>query len=322
MSSQSMLPIVGIATQTQSHPQSNTSKGIAIAMLVATVVLGAIAVYFGSQIWHPGVSLMDNIHLLMGSIPFDATFLAGCSTGLISLVAAIYFSCQKGPDQNQTVQKDKKMDLPEATRENYIDLAQQIAPGLSNENPMEMYNYHEANKHNIHWLADNYSLMLENLPEIPESVMEPVVARIYQISHGKTFVQAVSKKINGLKESEDKTAWVNLFTIIKKQSDSKLVLSVQTQITNPEYRSLFPNWLIKGNNRLALLILMHTPSKPEEMAPQVVAQVEMMDNASLPTDQAMQLKQSFVHAIVNVKAKPSDDDLLVEHIAAQLEIHL
>ncbi len=93
-----------IASQENRHYPTQNSKWAAVAMLIATVVAAAIAIYFGSQVWHSGASLMDNIHHLMSSIPFDATFLAGCATGLIGLVASVYCVCQNGSDEVKTQQ--------------------------------------------------------------------------------------------------------------------------------------------------------------------------------------------------------------------------
>lgn len=66
------------------------SKGVAFAMLVTTLVVAALAIYFGHHAWDGGVNFSGNIPNLMRSIPFNVTFLIGCTSMVIGVVAAIY----------------------------------------------------------------------------------------------------------------------------------------------------------------------------------------------------------------------------------------
>lgn len=76
--------------------QPKHSKWFAVAMLLATVVATAIAIYYGSRVWCSGDSWVKNISHLMSSTPFDISVGVGCFAGCMGL-AITYFLFQNVP---------------------------------------------------------------------------------------------------------------------------------------------------------------------------------------------------------------------------------
>ncbi len=312
--------------QTNRAFPTHNSKWVAVAALVTTVVAAATAVYFGSQVWHSGASLMGNIHNLMGSIPFDATFLAGCASGLIGLIAIVYCLCQKGASEDalaqyedippSNVNEQEEIDLNVLTPENYTKVARQITCGIITPK-IRLDSYLQANKQNLAWLASNYSLMLEALPEIPDSIIA-IVEEVYQQNMGQAFIQAVNKKIESLNGPEDKEAWITLFNTIKVQCNRQLINIVYAQM-DPQGQ-LFNGWLRVAGNTAAFLTFMHAPIDADKRDEQIKAQVtDWIGTVSLPAEHVEPFKQVFVQAITKVKANPSDFGLQVAELEAQLK---
>lgn len=170
------------------HTKQNISLWVAVTMLVTTLVVAVLAYNFGYQAWYSGVD-PGGISKLMGSIPFDVTFLIGCSTAAIGIVAMIYsiykyredhrlestvdgFSTNPAP-----VESGKHKPPSKLSAEEYVKKACQLSqvsqiqdvkgdslPGLVDK------------------LVDNYELMLSTsvLMQIPENSLKVIVEMIFR----------------------------------------------------------------------------------------------------------------------------------------------
>lgn len=230
---------IGSVPNAADHYRNHTiSKGVAVAMLVTTLVAAALAIYFGHQAWQAGVNFSGNIPHLMASIPFDVTFLIGCASTVVGIAATIY-------SIYHYVQKEKL--LPPIETEEPKDLEgpqgapeAKEAPGPMNTQSYAQLAYAVGQKLNgsqqpteseLRQLADNYPLMLRTLPNIPEPVVKCVVANLYENGKAREFKDAVSRAIED-SIGEAGRALSNLIDNLKEQETDGLIVCIGVQLSN------------------------------------------------------------------------------------------
>lgn len=200
-------------------------KWLAVGMLVTTLVAAALAIYFGHQAWHSGASFSENIRHLMDSIPFDVTFLGGCSTGVIGTIAIIYHAIYR--PQKRLLYEDQDFNhfqnLP-ALRLLYEDqgfdhfqnlpaLKWQYSPTESEYVARSKLTY-EGNTQYVSQLAENYLVLFEVLPNVPAEALKLIVQQIKASGQLTQFEAAMEEKLQTVAK-EDMIPWENFQILIE-----------------------------------------------------------------------------------------------------------